>query len=140
MESNEPVYTTMSETDATLCRAFLEDAGITVLEKPAGNAVVSANSPYALPPFIYTLFVRTQDVENARAIVAAYREEAENAHPAPDTDDTDAVADGERRRPAAFNRRWYMAFGMFWVWVAIIAFLITVIVAIFSHLHQLLPR
>ncbi|MHB9026170.1 MAG: hypothetical protein ACYC7E_18690 [Armatimonadota bacterium] len=118
------IYEASSFDDAVLCRSRLEDAGIPVLPHASGNYVVSWDSVYPLPPFFFALFVRPEDAEQARAVVAEYVQETA----LPEEVMVAAIEEMLAQQPAVvleehyrlMRRKWYYPVGMGFVWVSLI--------------------
>ena len=68
-----PVYDAETEVEAVLYRTMLEEAGIDVVERPYETVWLESVKQRALHS---QLLVRAEDAERARALVAAFEEEA----------------------------------------------------------------
>jgi len=120
------IYKATSLADAALVKSDLEEAGIPVLDRPAGNPVTAGDGIYALPPFINALFVAAEQSEQAQAIIARYVSEVEAAPAeiAPTEEPEDDYV------PA--NRRWYVRVAKVFLWLFILSMLAGVLLLIYS--------
>lgn len=114
MQGYIQVYEADSEAESALYRQWLEQAGVPVIEQPAGEGLAIA-AIYHVPPQRFALYVRPEDEMRAREVIRAYA--------APIGGPTEAAADPGTPQQLTITKSCTFTIGRAGLWLTLVILL-----------------